>query len=82
MSAIDAVIWDQPTFYGTRNLAVGAACSLHRNDACAREVELTNSARDQRVTTDALTSTNHSPSGYIIRRSEANDHHHPTQAGA
>lgn len=89
MSAIDALIWDQPTVYGamhgTRNLSGGPDGSSCRNDARTRDLDcdLAASRRcDQRVTTDVVTSTNDKPSGYVIRRSEANDHHHPPQAGA
>ena len=89
MSAIDALIWDQPTvygaMYGTRNLAVSEGGSSWTNDAHTRDLDAdfaVTSKRDQCVITDAVTSTNDMPSGYQIRRSEANDHHHPPQAGA
>lgn len=89
MTPLDALIWDQPTVYGamhgTRNLAAGTACSSWTNDAHTRDLDAdfaVTSKRDQCVITDAVTSTNDMPSGYQIRRSEANDHHHPPQAGA
>lgn len=68
----------------TRNLAGGTACSSWTNDARPRDlfgVITEKSARDQCVITDAVTSTNDIPSGYQIRRSEANDHHRPPQSG-
>ena len=99
MSAIDALIWDQPTEYGAttswrremdipsaaRNLAGGTDGSPCTNDAHTRDLDAdlaVTSKRDQCVITDAVTSTNDIPSGYQIRRSEANDHHHPPQTGA
>ena len=89
MTPLDALIWDQPTVYGamhgTRNLAVGDDRSAWTNDAHTRDLDAdftVTSKRDQCVITDAVTSTNDMPSGYQIRRSEANDHHHPPQAGA
>lgn len=69
----------------TLNLAAGRDAPSCRNDAHARDlvdVLAASDACDQRVTTDAVTSTNDMPSGYVIRRSEANDHHHPPRVGA
>lgn len=71
--------------HGTRNLGGAATCSTSTNDAHTRDLDTdltATTARDQYVITDAVTSTNDMPSGYVIRRSEANDHHHPPQAGA
>ncbi|MBR7191919.1 hypothetical protein [Gordonia sp. SCSIO 19800] len=89
MTAIDALIWDQPTSYGSmngaRDLISAAACSPSTNDAHTRDLDTdftATTARDQCVITDALTCINDMPSGLIIRRSEANDHHHPPQTGA
>ena len=68
-----------------RNLGGAATCSTSTNDAHTRDLDAdfaVTSKRDQCVITDAVTSVNDMPSGYQIRRSEANDHHHPPQAGA
>ena len=58
------------------------SCGNDAHARCLDEVAAASSECEQRVSADALTSTNDKPSGYVIRRSEANDHHHPPRVGA